>query len=408
MLFWTTMKLSLKSLLASPMRSILTMLGIIIGVMAVIAMLALVAGVQREIMTRIKALGTNLLVVRPGQNGSRGVASGTQQTLTILDAEAVRDRAASLQYVAPGVSGSVQVKYMNHNTRTRLMGTTSTYLPIRDYAVEKGRVFTDGEVDTMARVAILGPKTATDLFGENEPLGETVKLDGINFKVLGILKAKGDQGPFSSDDQVMIPLSTAMKQVLGLDYLGEIDVQVKEGEDLQKAQGAVTQLLRKRHRLQDDAPDDFNIFNQADMIAKGGEINMFLTVLLGGIASISLLVGGIGIMNIMLVTVTERTREIGIRKAIGAKERSILLQFLVEAVTISGMGGLIGVASGVALAWIVEILIQKFTSSSFTTSVEPISILLALSFSAAVGIFFGFYPAWRASRLDPVEALRYE
>jgi putative ABC transport system permease protein len=408
MLFWTTIKLSLKSLLASPMRSILTMLGIIIGVMAVIAMLALVAGVQQQIMERISALGTNLLVVRPGASGFRGVVSGTHQTLTIDDAEAIRDQVPNISRVAPGVSGSVQVKYLSHNSRTRLMGTTNTYLPVRDYAVEFGRVFSDGEDETMARVVVLGPKTATDLFGESEPSGN-IKLEGINFRVLGVLKAKGDQGPFSSDDQVIIPLRTAMKQVLGLDYLGEIDLQVKEGADLKEAQTAVTKLLRKRHKLQENSPNDFDVFNQADMIATMSDVRMFLTVLLGGIASISLLVGGIGIMNIMLVTVTERTREIGIRKAIGAKERSILLQFLIEAVTISGLGGAIGVASGFAASFAIEAMIRAYAkSTAFTTVVEPTSVLLAISFSAAVGIFFGFYPAWRATRLDPVEALRYE
>jgi len=407
MLFWTIVKVGLKSLIGNPLRSFLTMLGIIIGVGAVISMLAIVAGAKTQIMTRISAMGTNVLVVRPGQSGFHGVMSGTQQTLTVPDAQAIRDEIEGVQRLAPGVSGSCQVKYMNHNTRTRVTGTTGTYLPIRDYTVEKGRAYSDSEVENMSRVAVLGPVTATDLFGENEPLGETIKVKGINFKVVGVLKAKGDQGFFSSDDQVIIPYTTAMKQVLGLDRLGEINIQVSEGFSLDDVQEALQKLLRKRHHTQEDAPDDFNVINQADIIATANQITTTFTVVLGSIAGISLLVGGIGIMNIMLVTVTERTREIGVRKAIGAKEHSILLQFLTEAVIMSGLGGMIGVAAGVAGARLIEILTTKY-STPFVTEVQMSSILLSLLFSALVGIVFGSYPAWRAARLDPVDALRYE
>ena len=408
MLFWTIVKVGVKSLLGNPLRSFLTMLGIIIGVGAVISMLGIVAGAEKQIMTRISAMGTNLLVVRPGQSGFHGVMSGTQQTLTVADAQAIRDEIEGVRRLAPGVSGSCQVKYMNHNTRTRVTGTTGTYLPIRDYTVEKGRAFSDSEVENMSRVVVLGPVTVTNLFGENEPLDETIKVNGINFKVIGVLKAKGDQGFFSSDDQVIMPYTTAMKQLLGLDRLGEIDIQVSEGLDLTDVQEAIQKLIRKRHHVQEGAQDDVNIINQADIIATANQFTMTFTIVLGSIAGISLLVGGIGIMNIMLVTVTERTREIGVRKAIGAKERGILLQFLTEAVIMSGLGGMIGVATGVGGAYLIQILTTEYTSTPFVTEVQATSVLLALSFSAVVGIVFGSYPAYRAARLDPVDALRYE
>ncbi len=402
MLFWTIVKVGLKSLVANSLRSFLAMLGIIIGVAAVISMLALGAGAQKQVMERLTAMGTNLLVIRPGQSGFHGVMSGTQETLTVEDAQALLKDAPGIRRLAPAVGSVAQIKYMAQNTRARVTGTTATYLSIRDFQVEKGRVFSDSEVESMGRVAILGPVTVENLFGISDPLGETIKLNGINFTVIGVLKAKGDQGWFNPDDQVIVPYTTAMQQLFGLDYVGEIDVQVADGADVTALQAAITKILRKRHRTQESMPDDFNIRNQADMIETANEFTRTFTILLGGIASISLLVGGIGIMNIMLVTVTERTREIGIRKAIGAKERSILMQFLVEAVIISGLGGLIGVALGLAGA----VVIKHFTD--FSTFIEGSSVLLALSFSAVVGVFFGWYPALRAARLDPVEALRYE
>jgi putative ABC transport system permease protein len=408
MLFWTIVKVGLKSLLGNPLRSFLTMLGIIIGVGAVISMISVVSGAEKKIMTSINSMGTNLLVVRPGQSGFHGVMSGTQQTLTLADAQAIRDEIEGVQRLAPGVSGSAQIKYQNRNTRTRVTGTAGTYLPIRDYTVEKGRAFSDSEVENMSRVAVLGPVTATNLFGENEPLGETIKVNGVNFKVLGVMKAKGDQGFFSSDDQVIMPYTTAMKQLLGLDRLGEIDIQVSDGYNLTDVQAAILKLLRKRHHTQEEAPDDVNIFNQADIIGKANEATMTFRIVLGSIAGISLLVGGIGIMNIMLVTVTERTREIGVRKAIGAKEHSILLQFLTEAVIMSGLGGMIGVAAGVGGARLIEVLTTEYTSTPLVTEVQMSSIVLSLLFSALVGIVFGSYPAFRAARLDPVDALRYE
>jgi putative ABC transport system permease protein len=328
--------------------------------------------------------------------------SGTQQNLTVADAQAILDEVRGIQRIAPVVNGMAQVKYFSRNSRTSVNGISATWLAIRDFKVEKGRGFTEAEIEGMARTAIIGSVTAENLFGLNDPLGQVIKLNGINFRVIGVLQSKGDQGWFNPDDQVLVPYTTAMKQIFGLDYLREIDVQAVEGSNLENIQDSVAAVLRKRHRTQDGAEDDFNVNNQADMIKTFTEINQTLTVLLGGIASISLLVGGIGIMNIMLVTVTERTREIGVRKAIGAKRSNILMQFLIESVIISGLGGVIGVGFGALLAAIIGGI------SRFSTQVEPKSVLLALSFAGFVGIFFGWYPARRAAGLDPIEALRYE
>jgi putative ABC transport system permease protein len=401
-IFWMILKVALKSLIANKLRSVLAMLGIIIGVGAVISMLAIGAGARRSILDSISSLGTNLLVVRPGQRGTGGVITGTQQNLTLEDAQAILTEVADVHAVAPVVSGSVQLKYLNKNTHTSLQGTAITYFAMRALEIEKGRPFTDADVDSMARVAVLGPVTADNLFETEDPIGKPIKLNGMNFRVLGILKAKGDQGFFNPDDQVLIPYSTAMKQLLGQPYLREVDVQAEPGSDLNRVEERIGVLMRKRHRVQEDAPDDVRIQNQAELLATMSSISTTFTILLGGIAAISLLVGGIGIMNIMLVTVTERTREIGIRKAIGAKDKDILRQFLIESMVMSGLGGLIGVGFGFGVAEIMRRV------SPFPALVEMQSVLLALGFSAAVGIFFGWYPALRAARLDPIEALRYE
>ena len=405
MLFWNIIKVALKSLLANKLRSFLAMLGIIIGVGAVIAMLALGAGAQKQILDRMTAMGTNLLIIRPGNRGTGGVMSGTQQNLTLEDAQAVASDLAGVGGVAPVVGGNAQVKYMNRNNRVAITGTAPTYFAIRSFTIERGRPFTDSEAERLARVTVIGPTTAENLFETDEPLGKAIKVNGVNFTVIGVLKSKGDQGWFNPDDQVLIPYSTAMKQVFGVDYLREIDIQAADDADITQLQKDTTTLLRRRHRLQTDAPDDFNIRNQAEMLETVSAMSDTFSILLGGIASISLLVGGIGIMNIMLVTVTERTREIGVRKAIGAKDRDILGQFLIEAILMSGIGGVIGVGAGIGAARLLP-LIPRF--SSFTTVVTPFSVIISISFAAAVGIFFGFYPAYRAAILNPIDALRYE
>jgi len=403
MLFWTIIRTALRALIAHKLRAFLAMLGIIIGVGAVIAMLAIGAGARQSILARVTAMGTDLLIVRPGQSMFGGVMTGTEVTLTLDDARSLLS-VEGVRLVAPVVRGRAQFKYYNKNSNSTLIGTSTTYLPIRGFEIERGRAFTEAEVDRQARVAILGPNTVEDLFGQADPLGETVKIKGINFRVIGVTKAKGDAGPFNPDDQAIVPYTTAMKQVFGRTRanVDEVDIKAEEGHDVERVIEAATALLRRRHRIAEGASSDFNIHNQAEMIEAFTAMSRTLTMLLGSIASISLLVGGIGIMNIMLVSVTERTREIGIRKAIGARDRDVLRQFLIEAVVMSGVGGLLGAAAGIGVAK----LIGSFTN--FNTSVESFSVALALSFSAAVGIFFGYYPAWRAARLNPIEALRYE
>ena len=401
MLYWTIFKVGLKSLFANKLRSVLAMLGIIIGVGAVIAMLAIGSGAQKQILDRFSAMGTNLLIIMPGQRGSHGVVSGTQQNLKIDDALAIAREVPGVTLVAPAVQGSAQVKYANKNSRTSIFGSAITYFAIRDIQVERGRIFTESEVERLARVAVIGPTTATNLFGENDPVGEVIKISGINFTVIGITKPKGE-GWGSPDDRIMVPYTTAMQILFGLDFLREIDIQTEDAAGLALVQEKVTQLMRERHRLREGIDNDFSITNMDEIRKNASQVADIFKWLLGGIAAISLLVGGIGIMNIMLVTVTERTREIGIRKAIGAREIHILAQFLVESIIISGLGGLFGLGLGILAAY----LVPKF--GPLQTVVDFTSALLAIGVAAGVGIFFGFYPAWRAARLDPIQALRHE
>ena len=402
MLFWIVIRVALKSLLANKLRSFLAMLGIIIGVGAVISMLAFGAGAQRKIRDQMTAMGTNLLIIRPGLRGTGGVISGSQQNMTLEDVDAILKETPSIDQAAPVVNGSAQVKFSNKNNKVNVLGTSATYFAIRNFEIEKGRSFTEDEAARLAHVAVLGPATVENLFGGDEGLGQQIKVNGVNFLVVGIMKSKGDQGFFNPDDQVVIPYSTGMKQVFGVEYLKEIDIQIAAGADIYTMPDNISVVLRKRHRITANRPDDFTIRNQAQLLETASESSKTMTYLLGGIASISLLVGGIGIMNIMLVTVTERTREIGVRKAIGAKDKDILRQFLIEAIIMSGLGGLIGVAMGIGSAE----LVNKY--SSFPTIVEIQSVLISLSFSAAVGVFFGYYPARRAAKLNPIDALRYE
>ncbi|GMU93365.1 MAG: peptide ABC transporter permease [Candidatus Hydrogenedentota bacterium] len=402
MYFIVLLKVAVFSLVANKLRSFLAVLGVIIGVGAVIAMLAIAAGAQAQVMDSISSMGTNLLVVRPAQRGSQGVMTGTEQNLTVEDAEAILAEVPGVLQVAPVVQNRAQLKYFEKNSGTSVMGVSVTYLPIRNFELEKGRLFTDTEELRMARVIILGPTTAETLLGDANPIGEQVKVNGINFEVIGVTKPKGDQGWFNPDDNAFVPYTTAMKQLFGLDYLREIDIQCKPGADLNEVQDAVTTLLRRRHRTLPDMPNDFEIRNQAEMIEVASTVTRTFTILLGAVASISLLVGGIGIMNIMLVTVTERTREIGVRKAIGAKDRDILRQFLFEAILMSGIGGLIGIGAGIGAAK----LLSRMTN--FTTVLQVESIIMAMVFATAVGVFFGYYPARRAAKLNPIDALRYE
>ena len=404
MIFWTILAVAMRSLAANTMRTVLAMLGIIIGVWSVISALALASGAQKKVFDQMSSLGTNVIMVTPGQRGTGGVITGSQTNLKVDDAQAML-RIPEVSRVAPVVRGGAQAKHGNKNTRPNLLGTTATYFAIRNFQIQSGRVLSDADCDAAARVAVIGPTTAKNLFGDTSQaaIGQSIEIKGVHYRVIGLLVAKGDQGFFNPDDQIIIPYTTAMQQVLGIDFLNEIDLSGKDETQLATIQTKATLLLRKRHRLMDDVDNDFNVRNQADVLNATSTINTVLSLLLGGIAGISLLVGGIGVMNVMLVTVTERTREIGVRKALGARQRDILRQFLIESVVLSATGGIIGALIGVGTAKFISAI-----QSNITLVVNTPSILIALGFSTAVGIFFGYYPARRAAKLHPIDALRYE
>ncbi|MGA1876043.1 MAG: ABC transporter permease [bacterium] len=402
MLLWTLIKVSLKSLWANRMRSFLATLGIIIGVSAVIAMLALGEGARRQITQKVSSLGSDLMVLRPGQKGSQGVRSETYETLTIEDAEAILQKVPEVLHLSPVVRAGAQAKYLSQNTPVPVTGAALTYFSIRNFTLQRGRPFTEIETRQQARVVVIGDQTAKDLFQTQDPLGKMIKVNGLNFKVIGLLDVKGDEGWYNPDNQLIIPYTTAMEQLFGLRHLGGIDLQLRKGVNPMTAEEKINEVMRRQHRIPPGMPLDFTLQSQAELLKTLGSVSMVMTLLLGGIASISLLVGGIGIMNIMLVTVTERTREIGIRKALGAKDRDIMKQFLFESMLLSLLGGGIGIGLGSLTCFLID------TFSRLTTYNRPLYAFIAFSFAAGVGIFFGYYPALRAARQDPIEALRYE
>jgi putative ABC transport system permease protein len=390
------------------MRSFLTGLGIIIGVGAVISMVSIGEGAKRGIEDRFASMGTNLLFVRPGSQNQRGVHGGwgSMTTLKEDDAAAIAEQCPAVMYVSPSVSARAQTVYGNKNWNTSISGTGANYPEVRNWEVESGMYFDEGLVKAAAKVCVLGADVKTNLFEEEDPIGKVIRIKKIPFKVLGVLKKRGESGGFGSrDDMITIPYTTAMRRLQGIDYIQSVDVRAVSADKMAEAQSQIEDLLRVRHRIAPGAEDDFNVGNMSEIAESAAESTKMMTVLLGSIAGISLLVGGIGIMNIMLVSVTERIREIGLRMAIGAREKDILLQFLTEAVVLSLMGGLIGIGFGIGASKLIK-NIKMF--SAFKTVVSLDSVLLAFCFAAAIGIFFGFYPARKASRLDPIEALRYE
>ncbi len=406
MLIGEIISVALGALRANKLRSLLTMLGIVIGVAAVIAVVALGAGAQSAVKARISSLGTTLLTVMPGQQrGFGGVAFDQSVKLTVDDAKALQDRATNLFAVQPEINSRVQVQYLNQNASTSAVGTSSNYLEVRKYELQAGRMFTSQEDEARQRVVVLGQTVVTNL-GLRSPdaiIGDNVRIKGLQFTVIGVLKTKGQSSPFGDpDDQVLIPITTGRFRVFGTDRLRSISVIAPSEEKIPDAMADVQKVLRRQHRLTASKPDDFQIRSQADFLNTLGETTAVFTYLLSGIAAVSLLVGGIGIMNIMLVSVTERTREIGIRKALGATSANILLQFLIEAVVLCLLGGLIGAAvgSGGAMA------MSRF--AQWNTQISPSSIVMAFVFSAVVGVLFGVWPARRAASLDPIVALRYE
>ena len=407
MLFAETFRVALEALRANILRSFLTMLGIVIGVAAVIAMVALGRGAQQSVNDRIAALGTTLLTVVPGHVRTAGrVASATDHApLTLDDASALDARATYVVAVQPEMSRQLQVQLGNTNTNTSIVGTSTNYLEVRRFELDAGRMFSTADDAARRRVAVLGAQVVQDL-GVAVPaslIGEPIRIGDIQFEIVGLLASKGQGAGFGNpDDQVLIPIQTARYRVFGNDYLRSINLLAPNEDDIPLTMAEVEKILRRQHRLRQGQDDDFDIRNQSDFLTTLGETTQVFTLLLAGIAAVSLLVGGIGIMNIMLVSVTERTREIGIRKALGATQVNILLQFLIEAIVLCMLGGLIGIGVGTGAA---VVLRQAFR---WSTSVGPSSILIAFLFAAAVGILFGVWPARRAASLDPIEALRYE
>jgi putative ABC transport system permease protein len=406
---YESIKIALQSLPANKLRSGLTTLGIIIGVGAVIALVAAGAGAQAQVTDRFESLGSNLLVISPGAMTFRGVSQGaaSAQSLTDADVEAIARLSKTVAAIAPEYSTRGQAVFGSNNTQTSVLGVTPAYQAVRDWTLAQGRFIEDLDVSNQAKVAVLGATVADDLFGTTvaNPLGKTIKINRQNYLVVGILAAKGTGDFQNQDDQVYIPLTTAQKKFggAGNTSLGSINVQVVSADKMNLAQAELTAILRASHGLMATQADDFAVQNQTQIVEMVQETAQTFSVLLGSIASISLLVGGIGVMNIMLVSVTERTREIGIRKAVGAKEWHILTQFLVEAMVLSLVGGLLGVLVGYGAAQVVTPLFG--VSHAVVT---PGSVAMALSVSIGVGLFFGIYPASRAAALNPIEALRRE
>jgi putative ABC transport system permease protein len=394
--------------MVNKMRSTLTMLGIIIGVGAVIAMIAIGSGAKKRIAEQIASMGSNLLIVLSGSSTSGGMrfGSGTVPTLTADDAQAILSEIPSVRYVAPSYPGVAQVVYGNQNWSTSIQGTTPEMLDIREWPVTSGRSFTQQDLDGATKVCLLGTTVVENLFGGIDPVGQIVRIQKVPFTVIGVL---GDKGQTSygrdQDDTILVPLTTAQKRLFGMQFPGmvrTITVQATGPEVMGQVEEEINAVLRQRHRIQPRQDNDFTVRNLTEIMSTAQETASVMSLLLGAIASISLIVGGIGIMNIMLVSVTERTREIGIRIAVGAKGKDILLQFLIESLVLSLIGGTIGIGSGI----VGTLILAKFTQWPTLFSMQ--AILLAFFFSSVVGIFFGFYPARKASLLNPIEALRYE
>lgn len=402
------------SLLANRLRAFLTVLGVIIGVAAVVALLSIGRGSQAAITTQIESLGVNLLFVLPGSTNEEGVrtATGSAATLTLDDAYALADpaNAPSVALVAPEITSFGQAAAQGQNANARVTGVTEEYQWVRNAPVQAGEFIAARHVLAQSAVTVLGSRLAVDLFGELDPLGQTVYVNGVLLRVIGVLAPKGGSGFFNPDESIFVPITTAQSRLAGGHFfrgarsVSSINVQVAEAALMDTAAQEIAEVLRQRHRVTYE--DDFRIMSQQDFLSAATQVTGIMTLFLAGIAAISLVVGGIGIMNIMLVSVTERTREIGIRKAVGARQRDILIQFLVEAVVLSVTGGALGILVGAGISWLIAGV--NLGGTVLTPVVEPDAVLLAVLFSAGVGLFFGVYPAWRAAQLHPIEALRYE
>ncbi len=401
MLIRETIRTALRSLASNRLRTALTTLGMVIGVAAVVAVLAIGEGARASVESRIRALGANLLLVRPGTAQRGGIRGGSVETLTAADGEAIAELSGVVA-VAPESSGAAQVKHRSANANKSIVGTSPSYFEVRSVGIASGVGLTELDLRTRRRVALLGANVANELFAGQSPLGERVQIQGVSFQVVGVLAPKGDAGYASPDDQVIVPLTTHQGVLFGRDYVGSLAVQLESEDRSDEVQSHIENVLRLRHGIRPGAEDDFHVRSQTEMLETMGEVTGTFTALLGSVAAVSLLVGGIGIMNIMLVSVQERTREIGVRMAVGARRRDVLLQFLVESIIVSLFGGAVGLVSGYAAAE----LVARF--GGWDTIVPVHASALALGTSALVGLVFGVGPARRAARLDPVEALRHE
>lgn len=405
MLFTELLKMAWRSLAANKLRTFLTMLGVIIGVTSVIALVSVGMGVKKNVIDNISRLGSNMLIIMPGSSnrgGPRG-AAGSITTLTLDDAESIKDKIKNVSYVSPTVQGSYQVVYGHENWNTSVTGVVPEYVSIQSLTLKSGLFFSEHDVDVRNRVAVIGSTVAANLFESVNPVGKKIRIGNAPYTIIGVLESKGQSsGGQDQDDVVLIPLTTAQERLIGITHVRSINVQVSDADKMDEVQSNIEKLLRQRHRIRAGAEDDFNVRNLTSLMETMTSTTTMITLLLGAIAGISLIVGGVGIMNITLASVTERTREIGIRKAIGATYNSIMLQFLIESTMISIIGGIIGIVIGVIAAQ----LISKF--GNFTTVISGFSIVASFGFALFVGVFFGMLPARKAARLDPIDALRYE
>lgn len=405
MLFSESFQMALTSLYANKMRTLLTMLGIIIGVGAVIALVSVGMGVRSNVTSSIASLGSNMLIVSPGSSNRGGVrgAAGSMQTLKYDDAKAIGDKIKNIDYVSPTVSASYQVVYGNNNWNTSVQGVTPEFMAIRSLSIGYGSFISANDLNKRNRVAVIGTTVAENLFENQNPVGQNIRINNQPYKVIGLLASKGQSSMGQDqDDMIYVPLTTAQERMLGITYVQSINIQVSDQNKMDQVQSEIETLLRMRHHIVGGKEDDFHVRNLTSLMEAVSQSTAMLTLLLGAIAGISLLVGGIGIMNIMMVSVTERTREIGIRKALGATFMNIMTQFLIESMVIGIIGGIIGIGFGCLASFVISKV------GDFTTVITVTPIIISFVFSVGIGLFFGIYPARKAAKLDPIEALRYE